>query len=264
MYPVLFHIHGFPIQAYGFFLALAHLLGILALLGLAWREGYPLETFVDLVFVVLIFGLLGARAGYVATHWPEFRDAPASMTSLDKGGLAFFSGFLFAFFPFLIFLRWKKLPVLEISDLVAPVLPLTLAVIRLGCFGAGCCYGKPTNLPLGLHFHAGSRVPADLLPLALHPSQLYEFGATASLALALFFLQRKRLFRPGVLATVCIASYALYRFGADFLRGDLERGIFPWLPWMSLTQFAASLGLLSAPLVLWICHCQNPAKEKEQ
>lgn len=253
MRPVLFFFFDHPVGSYGFFMTVAHLVGIAALLLLARSDRRPLGPFLDLLFAVVISGLIGARLGYALTHWNEFRDHPARVFSLHEGGLSFYGGFPLAFFAFLAVLRWRKIPVLPTADLVCPVLPFSLALIRLGCFLQGCCYGEPSAVAWAVTFtRLDSKVPAPLLDHPLHPSQLYESAFLLALSLALAITRRKNRFPPGVLATLSVFAYAAYRFGFDFLRGDLDRG-FCGIPWLAPTQAAAFLGILATPIVLFIC-----------
>jgi phosphatidylglycerol:prolipoprotein diacylglycerol transferase len=253
MRPVLFFAFGLPVGSYGFFMTVAHLAGLAFLFALARANRRSMGPLLDAVIAVVIFGLVGARLGYAFNHWNEFSGHAGRLLRLSEGGLSFYGGFAPAFFAFVLVLRWRKLPILETSDLVSPVLPFSLGLMRIGCFLQGCCYGAPTSVPWAVTFtRLDGKVPLALLDLPLHPTQLYESGFLFLLAVALAFAQRGRRLPPGVLATLSVLAYALYRFVADGFRGDLARG-FWGLSWMAPTQAAAFLGILSAPLVLWIC-----------
>jgi phosphatidylglycerol:prolipoprotein diacylglycerol transferase len=253
MRPVLFHLLGYPVGSYGAFIALAHFAGLVTLLWIARANRSPIGPFLDIVFAVVLFGLVGARLGYAFNNWGEFSDNPWRLTSLWRGGLSFYGGFPLAFLGFVLVAWWRKIPVLETGDLVCPVLPFSLALIRIGCFLEGCCYGAPTNVPWAVVFSAGGgHVPPALLGRALHPSQLYEAAFLLLLALFLAFAKRHNHLRPGVLATFSIFAYAVYRLTADQYRGDLERG-FAGISWLAPTQAAALLGILATPVVLLIC-----------
>lgn len=254
MLPVLFPAFGYDIRSYGFFMAMGHLIGVALLLASARAHRQPIAPFLDLLFAVIIFGLLGARAGYAFNHWGEFREDPLRLLSFSQGGLSFYGGFPFAFVAFVAVLRWRRIPVLATSDYVSPILPFTLGLIRLGCFLQGCCYGAPTSVPWAVtSTHLESEVPIPLLHRPLHPTQLYEVGFLFTLTLALVWLLRRRIFpTPGTVATFSIFAYSVYRFFGDSFRGDIERG-FLGISWLGSTQAAAFMGILSTPVVLWIC-----------
>src|SRR5262249_22627471 len=149
------------------------------------------------------------------------------------------------FVGFALVARWRKIPVLATGDLVCPVLPFSLGLIRIGCFLQGCCYGAPASVPWAVTFtRLDGKVPTPLLDRPLHPTQLYESAFLLSLALVLALVQRRNPFRPGVLATLSIFAYCVYRLVADQFRGDLTRG-FWGVEWMGPTQAAALIGIAS-------------------
>jgi len=224
VHPILFHLFGYPVKTYGVFVSLAHLAGILGVLFLARRRGHRLEPFVDLIFIVLLAGLTGGRLGYWLEHRAEITSV-VDLFRLDRGGLSFFGGLAFAFPAYLSFLLAKGLPVWETSDLLAPVLPFSLGILRLGCFGAGCCYGAPTSLPWGV-MPEPAGLPSALRGVALHPSPLYESAFLFLLAGVLVLLSARGRLKPGCVAALCMGAYGAYRLGFDFFRGDLARPLF--------------------------------------
>ncbi len=122
------------------------------------------------------------------------------------------------------------------------------ALGRIGCFLAGCCYGKPTTLPWGVRFtdpHA--LVAPELLNVPLHPTQLYEAGFNFLFFLLLHYVSQKP-HKDGKILVLYVWCYALMRFGIEFLRGDF-RGGFLW--GMSPSQ-VISLGVAGIAIWIWI------------
>jgi len=119
--------------------------------------------------------------------------------------------------------RRYKLPWWQTADACAPAIALGNAIGRQGCFAAGCCWGKPTNLPWGVEFteraHEITGVP---LGVHLHPTQLYESFATFLFFLFLVWLHRHKRFRGQVILTYAVL-YAVMRFVIEFFRAD-QRG----------------------------------------
>jgi phosphatidylglycerol:prolipoprotein diacylglycerol transferase len=246
MWPVLFEINGYPVSTYGVMVSLAHLLGICAVLFLVRRRGHGLNPYVDLMFAVVFFGLLGARSAYVLEHKSEFNSA-LEWLQLWKGGLSLFGGLLAGFPAYLGFLLWRKLPVWETSDFLVPILPLCLALVRVGCFSAGCCHGTVTHLPWGV-VPRSALIPFALAGETLHPTQLYEALYLLLLTLFLFWLSARR--RPsGVVVCTFLLAYAAYRLATDHLRGDLE--IVPALGAASSQAGALILLALSLAALIW-------------
>lgn len=247
MHPVLFEIFGHPVPTYGVMVSLAHLVGIAAVLAIARARRLPVEPYVDLIFVVLLAGLLGARAAYVWEHRAQFT-SPAEWFYLTKGGLSFFGGLALAFPAYLCFLLLRKMPVWETADLFAPVLPLSLAIVRLGCFAAGCCHGVACNLPWALRFDSPLVEPPWAGRL-LHPTQLYESAFLFALSAGLFFWSARGRPRPGAVACVFLLAYATYRLLTNHLRGDLGAGPAGFSSYAQLA--AALLFVLAAGTLAW-------------
>jgi phosphatidylglycerol:prolipoprotein diacylglycerol transferase len=114
-----------------------------------------------------------------------------------------------------------------IADAAAPAIALGQAIGRLGCFGAGCDYGKPSDLPWAVTFTSdyASRNVGVPLNVSLHPTQLYESFATLLLCLMLYKIHRLRRFKGQVFACYMV-GYGLIRFSNEFFRGDVGRGLF--------------------------------------
>src|SRR6266404_7904983 len=97
MFPELFRIHGFPVNTYGVFLALAFLTAILISVKLAARDGLPREKIYDLCLWMLLASLIGSKLLMLVTE-PEYRDHPLQLLSLDflRSGGVFYGGFIAA------------------------------------------------------------------------------------------------------------------------------------------------------------------------
>ena len=132
---------------------------------------------------------------------PEYRENPLRLFSLDflRSGGVFYGGLIAAIIAGYFLIRRYKLPWWKTGDAFVPGIALGNAIGRQGCFAAGCCWGKPTTLPWGVHFteagHAVTGVPiVDVsgAPLHLHPTQLYEsFGALLIFFFLLWLHRRK-------------------------------------------------------------------------
>src|ERR1041384_7921156 len=221
MYPVLFRIHGFPINTYGVFLALAFLGAIFVTVRLAQRDGLPKERIYDLCLWLLLSSLVGSKLLMLFTE-PEYRQNPMMLFSLDflRSGGVFYGGLIGAIIAgFLLMRRWK-LPWWKTADACAPGIALGNVLGRQGCFSAGCCWGKPTNLPWGVRFselgHEVTGVPIDA---RLHPTQLYESGAMLIAFFFLLWLHKKKKFSGQVILAYAVI-YAIVRFLIEFVRDD--------------------------------------------
>jgi phosphatidylglycerol:prolipoprotein diacylglycerol transferase len=236
MLPHLFSLGGHPVSTYGVMLSLAHLAGIALILRRAKARGLPVDPYIDLIFVILLAGVVGGRAWYIAEFPQEF-SSPLEWIYFWKGGLSFFGGLLGAFLAFLGLQVKRRLPIWETADFFAPVLPLSLGLVRLGCFCAGCCYGHPTELPWGT-----TSPLAPLTATPLHPTQLYEASFLFLLSGLLFWVEDRGRFKPGMVATSLMLAYGLYRLLTNPLRGDIQ----PWIgAWSANDLGAATLCVFS-------------------
>src|SRR6266542_5138908 len=221
MYPILFHIGSFTVNTYGVFLALAFLGTIFVTVRLAERDGLPRERIYDLCLWLLLSSLVGSKLLMFFTE-PEYREHPLQLFSLDflRSGGVFYGGLLGAIIAgYFLMKRWK-LPWWKTADACAPGIALGNALGRQGCFSAGCCWGKPTNLPWGVRFtqlgHEVTGVPIDA---KLHPTQLYESFAMLIVFFFLLWLHKRKKFNGQVILAYALI-YAIVRFLIEFVRDD--------------------------------------------
>lgn len=221
MYPVLFRIGNFPINTYGVFLALAFLCAILITVKLAERDGLPRQKIYDLSLWMLLASLVGSKILMFFTE-PEYRDHPLQLLSLDflRSGGVFYGGLLGAVLTGYFLMRRYKLPWWKTADACAPGIAIGNFFGRQGCFAAGCCWGKPTNLPWGVKFtelgHEITGVPIDV---PLHPTQLYESFSMLIVFFFLLWLHKHRRFNGQVILFYALL-YSIVRFAIEFVRDD--------------------------------------------
>ncbi|RLB96186.1 MAG: prolipoprotein diacylglyceryl transferase [Deltaproteobacteria bacterium] len=222
MHPILFHIGPFALHSYGVFVAMA----FLSAMGLALREagrvGEDPEKILDLFFYVLVAAIAGSRILYVVVNWPTFEQDPVEIVRIWHGGLVFYGGFIGAFIAAWWYIRSKKLSFLKTADILAPSIAFGQFVGRIGCFCAGCCYGKPSNLPWAVVFTD----PESLAPrgIPLHPTQLYSSLNGLLIFALLVGLRRIKSF-DGQLFWSYVLLYAVTRSIIEIFRGD-PRGMF--------------------------------------
>ncbi len=221
MYPELFRIGSFPINTYGVFLALAFLSAILITARLAERDGLPRQKIWDLCLWMLLAALVGSKILMLFTE-PEYREQPLQLLSLDflRSGGVFYGGLLGAVLAGYLLIRHYKLPWWKTADACAPGIALGNFFGRQGCFAAGCCWGKPTDLPWGVKFtelgHQITGVPTDA---HLHPTQLYESFAMLVVFFFLLWLHKRKRFSGQVILAYALI-YSVIRFAIEFVRDD--------------------------------------------
>ncbi|MDR2142359.1 MAG: prolipoprotein diacylglyceryl transferase [Deltaproteobacteria bacterium] len=215
MWPEPLHLAGpIHLSLYGVLVAAGAFLGLISLRRTAPRVGWSPQAAGDLGFWLIVFGLIGARLFYVICHWSEFRAHPVTIFFYWKGGLMFQGAVVAAALTAIVVLRAQGLGFWAPADAVGPPLALGQAVGRLGCYAAGCCYGRPApaDFPLAAVFPPGSVAPARF---PLYPTQLMEGLGLLLLALGLWLFLKKSP-PPG-------RVFGAYLLGAGALRASLEQ-----------------------------------------
>ena len=246
MYPTLVDFGLFRIPTYVVCLFLAILLIAYVSGREARRLGLPVARFYDMIFFMSVAALAGAYLLFVAFHHRDYLADPWRFVSVFRGGLVYYGGLVGAlavacFYPGRHGFSWRAG-----MDALALGLPLGLSIGRIGCFSAGCCFGRPSDLPWAVSFPL-SRFG---VVLPLHPTQLYEALLMLLVFGVIYALRRRKRFDGELmLAYLFLASWA--RFGVEFFRAPNDyRGPDFW--GMPLTQiFALFLALTSGWLWWW-------------
>lgn len=222
MYPVVFRIGPFVLHTYGVFVAMAFLAAIALALREARRVGEDANKILDLCFYMLVAAIVGSRILYVLVNWSAFRHDLLEIVRIWHGGLVFYGGFIGAVLTALWYIRRQSLSFLRTGDIVAPSIAFGQFVGRIGCFFAGCCYGKTCDLPWAVTFtHADSLAPKAV---PLHPAQVYSSLNSLCIFLVLIGLRRIKGFEGQIFWTY-VLLYGVTRFILEYFRGD-ERGMF--------------------------------------
>ena len=250
MFPRLIQIGSFYLPTYGVILAIAYLVGIWLLRRKAREEGLPEQKIFDFSLYVLAAAILGAKALLVIVEWRRYASNPRSLVEVLRSGGVFYGGLIAATAVGIWYMKKHRLPAWKVADMGAPSIALGEAIGRWGCFAAGCCYGKPTDGPLGVRFtdpfaHEAVGTPLDV---PLHPSQIYLSVNAFLIFLILQWAYRRRTF-DGEVFWLYVLLYAITRgfienFRGDSVRGFLIPGILSTSQFIGLVAAAAAVGML--------------------
>lgn len=251
MYPILLKIDPINIYTYGSLLCLAFLAALWVAGREAQRVGLPSGRIWDLGLYILVAAVVGARALEVLLNLHRYMAKPLDIFRVWDGGLAFQGGLILALIITIAYLRRHQLPIWGTLDILALGIPLGQSIGRIGCFMAGCCYGRPTDLPWGVTFtHPESLGP---LRVKIHPTQLYESLLVLGVFGVLYHFRSRKRFDGQLLGTYFLLA-GLARFGVEFFRGD-PRG--PALvAGMPVTQLTALVMALVGAVLLILGFCQ--------
>jgi phosphatidylglycerol:prolipoprotein diacylglycerol transferase len=261
MHPILLKIGPVTIYTYGFLLALAFLAAIFVAGREARRLGVPPGEFFDLCFYIILAALVGSRLLFVILEPGTFLHNPLKIFALWQGGLDFQGGLILCLIVAVWYIHRHKMPWRPTLDALALGAPLGQFFGRLGCFMAGCCYGKVTSVPWAVTFSA----PNSLCPLRVpvHPTQLYEGFLDLGVFLLLYWFRTRKAY-SGQMTLLYLCLAGLTRFGVEFFRSPLDYRGPVFFGWMPLTQlFALALFLVCGGLLLyWGFRLQPQAHEQ--
>ncbi len=237
------------VHTYGVLLAIAFLVALWVAGRQARKAGLDAGRVTDMAVYVLIAGLVGAKVLLVVVEWAYYAKNPRGLLDVLQSGGVFYGGLLGAFPVAWWYIRKHAMPGWATADVLVPGVAIGQAIGRLGCFSAGCCYGRPASVPWAVTFRDvyAMRTVGTPIDIPLHPTQLYESAATLAIfGVLLWLAARKRFYGQVTLAYVTL--YAVARFAIEFFRGDAVRGdVFGGL--LSTSQFIAILMLVAVALL---------------
>lgn len=247
MHPVLFEIGSITIYTYGFFIALGALLGFSYM---AWQGkklfGLTFDQSNTLFILLVLAGVIGGKVFMIFENPSYYLSSPKKLVS--GSGFVFYGSLLLAIPTMLWFFRKNKIPTLSMLDVMAIVTCILHALGRIGCFMAGCCYGKPTDNFLSVIF-TNPACQAEPLNTPLHPTQLYEAGFIFLILIGLLAFKNRKQFE-GQLFLIYLMAYAAGRGVLELFRGDIERG-FVIKDLLSNSQFI-SLIIISVAVYFYV------------
>ena len=249
------------VYTYGVLLAAAYLLGLQFALKRAKARHLDSTRVMDLGIYIIISALVGAKLLLLVTDFQTFRSNPAELLNLVREGGVFYGGLIVAVATAFWYIARHRMPFWTTCDVFAPGIALGHVIGRFGCFFAGCCYGKPTNVPWAITFtnpFAAANVGTPL-NVPLHPTQLYEAGAEFLILMFLLATENRGRKFSGRTFWLYMLLYAISRYIIEIYRGDERGAVGPF----STSQF---ISLILAPLAVGMLiylrrHFSGPAHE---
>lgn len=243
MHPILFRLGSFEVGTYGLLL----MAGFFAALMLAMRQGktdeIPSEAVSDLAITVLMAGIIGSKLLMIIVDLISGVSVSQvfDLSTLRAGG-HLHGGIILGTAAFFWRMHKWKLPLGKTLDALTPAVALGQAIGRLGCFAAGCCYGKACEASWGVTFTQldAFRISGTPLEMRLHPVQIYTFLLELTIMGILLMVRKHRAF-AGQVGAAFFMLEGVARMLLESWRGDVDRGLWFDLPWLStgrLTGFA--------------------------
>ncbi len=223
--PLVFQLGPFALRWYGLLIALAVLVGLGMATRLARARGLDPALVGDLLPLMVLGAVIGARLYYVVLEWRQYSADWLGALAIWRGGIAIHGALLGGTLTVLLYCRWRRQRFWPLLDVLVPAVALGQAIGRWGNFFNSEAFGLPTNLPWKLTIPAANRPPEFYDALYFHPTFLYEslwnLGVCALLLLLFRAGLRGRIRLPaGALSCVYLMAYSSGRVWIEALRLD--------------------------------------------
>lgn len=240
----LFYIGRFGVHGYGLMIGIGFILALFLGEYRAKKKGMKEEAIIDLAIIAAVGGFLGAKILYIIVSLKEFLQNPLAV--IGSEGFVVYGGIISGVLCCMLYCKVKKLKFLDYFDIVMPEVALAQAFGRIGCFLAGCCYGRETTSRFGVVFPEGGLAPAGV---KLIPTQLISSAGDflIMIVLLLYYRKNKKDGTPGNVGFLYMLLYGVGRFLVEFLRNDNRGGA-----WMFSTSQWISMLILAGGIVLYL------------
>ncbi|MCM1466732.1 MAG: prolipoprotein diacylglyceryl transferase [Alistipes sp.] len=236
----LFSIGKLTVHGYGLMIGIGVLCCVFMASRRAKKKGLSADAIMDIAVYGLIAGFIGAKLLFLVVEFKDFIQDP--LRFLSTSGFVVYGGIIAGVIAAIVYCRKKGYVFMEYFDLAAPSIAMAQGFGRIGCFLAGCCYGRPTDSFLGVVFPENSMAPAGI---KLLPTQLFS-SAGDFLIMAVLLLYSRKSGKPGNVGILYMVLYGIGRFFIEFLRID-DRGGF----WRLSTSQWISIGIVILAVVLY-------------
>lgn len=238
--PVLWDLGWITIYWYGIFLFIGTILGAWWLIKQTKNTALEIHI-LNLIPLVVLSGIVGARLVFVILKWSDFSSNLVSIFNLQNGGMSIHGALIFGAGAILIYAKLQKLAVLRIFDIFVPAVLIGQIIGRFGNFFNQEAFGPPTDLPWKMF------VKESLRPMEFgnadffHPTFIYSVIGLSIILMIIIFLKRYQL-KPGVILWTYIVTYSLLRIFTEFFRIDSDYwGSLTIAQWASLLIVSISL-----------------------
>ncbi len=229
----------FTVHMYGLMIAIGYMAAYLVSCWRAKKKGLD-ENIIWGILICSVLGILtGSRLLFYLTNIPSILKNPSILWNF-KNGYVVYGGILFGVLFGILYCRKKQAPVLKYLDLAMPAVSLAQGFGRIGCFFAGCCYGRETDSWLHIVYTHSDFAPNNV-PLV--PTQLLSSAGNFLIAAVLFWYSSKSE-KDGATGVLYMILYSMGRFLIEIFRDDL-RGSFGMLSTSQLISIGVfMLGIL--------------------
>ena len=254
MYNDLLTIGPVTIHGYGLMIAIGTIVALWAGIRFAKRKGLNPDALYTLTCLSVVGGFACAKVLYCIVEWKSFIESPLKVLGSD--GFVIYGGIIGAIFIDGLYCRIKKLSFWGYFDIVLPCVAIAQGFGRIGCFLAGCCYGRECDTPISIVFHNSDFAPNGV---PLLPTQLMSSAGCFILAAILFIYARKDR-KEGTIGALYLILYSIGRAVIEFFRNDHRGAVGP----LSTSQFISIFVLIVGIIIFVIKSKAEPKIETEK
>ena len=238
----LFEVGPFTIYSYGFMIALGFILCTILAEKRSKKLGLEGEKIVSLAFWCIGGGLIGAKVLYYITDIKNIIENPKILLDVANGFVVY-GGIIGGVIGGYLFARKNKMDFWAYFDLAMPSVALAQGFGRIGCFLAGCCYGRETDGSWGIVFHDSPFAPNGV---HLVPTQLISSAGDFLICFILCMYARKSK-KKGSVGALWLILYSVGRFAIEFLRNDPRGnvGILSTSQFIAIFMFVAGIAIFA-------------------
>lgn len=245
MFPSVFGIQY--IHTYGLFVGIAIVSSIYVATKLGVQSGLKEKDLNRLFIAGVLAGLIGGRFFYALEDLQHFIEHPLEFFLINQGGLTVYGALIIGVATWIFLIKRHRMPLMKTLDALVVSLPLGLAIGRMGCFSAGCCYGK-TIVGDHVPWYA-IKFPADVNSFApvgqfLYPTQLMDLTYNLFIFIVLIVFRKKFQKYDGQSVWLFMILYGIFRSIVEVFRGDMERGFI-------INNYLSVSQAISIPIVIF-------------
>jgi phosphatidylglycerol:prolipoprotein diacylglycerol transferase len=247
MYNDILKIGPLTIHGYGLMIGIGVIVALVVAAKRIKKRGLDTDFLYGLGFVSLVFGFIGAKLLYCIVEIEAFLNEP--MRVLSGSGFVLYGGIIGGILAAMVYCKYKKVNFFEYFDLAVPSVAIAQGFGRIGCFLAGCCYGRETDSCIGIMFHNSSIASNGI---KLIPTQLFSSAGNFLIALVLLLYARNNR-KTGKVGALYLILYSVGRFIIEFFRNDYRGnvGVLSTSQFISLLILAIGIAMFFAKELPW-------------
>ena len=248
----LFSIGKFTLHGYGLMIALGFLAALIYGTYQCKKKGLDDDFFYNLAIFVLIFGWMGGKIMFIIVEFKQFLQSPLAV--LGSEGFVVYGGIISGLITIYIYCKIKKKDFLTYIDVMVAAVAINQCFGRIGCFLAGCCYGRQTDSWIGVVFPEGCMAPAGI---KLLPTQLFSAGGDLLMFVILVLILNSKKYIKGLPVTFYLTGYAIGRTIIECFRSDARGSVGA----LSTSQFISIFTGVAGVVAMWFVFKNNKVDE---